>query len=231
MSTDATGAAAPGIGIHNGHGQAHHDAHAHAHADSVDTSSIAVVNPPPPDAQEVQVQVDVDTHPNPKPSATTTATTNKSTGLHSPPDSNNVDGSTDSELSDFDEAIANADDMKLDSPEASTAAASDPDPAEAPAAASAATTAGAEAGPGQPEQAATPEQDEDIGEVLPDHWSGTVPVFKPTMQQFKDFKKFVCLPRQAGPRNVLSHILTCDPTDGSGRFLWHEVGHNKDHSS
>lgn len=37
----------------------------------------------------------------------------------------------------------------------------------------------------------TEEAEEDIGEVLPDHWSGTVPVFKPTMHQFKDFKKFV----------------------------------------
>lgn len=34
---------------------------------------------------------------------------------------------------------------------------------------------------------------DDIGEVLPDHWSGTVPVFKPTMHQFKDFKRFVGL--------------------------------------
>lgn len=31
----------------------------------------------------------------------------------------------------------------------------------------------------------------DIGEVLPDHWSGNVPVFRPTMEQFKDFKLFV----------------------------------------
>lgn len=36
------------------------------------------------------------------------------------------------------------------------------------------------------------EEEEDIGDVLPDHWSGTVPVFKPNMHQFKDFKKFVC---------------------------------------
>ncbi|RYO95945.1 hypothetical protein DL765_011683 [Monosporascus sp. GIB2] len=35
------------------------------------------------------------------------------------------------------------------------------------------------------------EEDEDIGDVFPDHWSGTVPVFKPTMHQFKDFKKFM----------------------------------------
>jgi hypothetical protein len=32
---------------------------------------------------------------------------------------------------------------------------------------------------------------EDIGEIYPDHWSGAVPVFKPTMHQFKDFKRFV----------------------------------------
>lgn len=31
----------------------------------------------------------------------------------------------------------------------------------------------------------------DIGEVVPDHWSGTVPVFKPTMGQFENFKLFV----------------------------------------
>lgn len=33
--------------------------------------------------------------------------------------------------------------------------------------------------------------EEDIGEVTPDHWSGAVPVFKPSMYQFKDFKRFV----------------------------------------
>jgi len=32
---------------------------------------------------------------------------------------------------------------------------------------------------------------DDIGEVLPDHWSGNVAVFRPTMHQFKDFKRFV----------------------------------------
>lgn len=35
------------------------------------------------------------------------------------------------------------------------------------------------------------EQEEDIGEILPAEWSGTVPVFRPTMKQFKDFKQFV----------------------------------------
>jgi hypothetical protein len=32
---------------------------------------------------------------------------------------------------------------------------------------------------------------DDIGEVIPDHYSGTVPVFRPAMQQFRDFKRFV----------------------------------------
>ncbi|KAM0275009.1 hypothetical protein ACHAQH_007658 [Verticillium albo-atrum] len=33
--------------------------------------------------------------------------------------------------------------------------------------------------------------EDDIGEVEPDHYSGTVPVFRPTMHQFKDFKRFM----------------------------------------
>lgn len=32
---------------------------------------------------------------------------------------------------------------------------------------------------------------DDIGEIYPDHWSGGVPVFKPTMREFKDFTLFV----------------------------------------
>lgn len=155
MSSDPTGAAAPGI--HTG------DTHDHDNASHDDPTSIAVVNPKP------------ETNPS------------KPTGLHSPPDSNNVDDdSTDSELSDFDEAIADADGMDLDSLTIPTTKATATDPAQAPA------TADAGTGPDHPEQVPTPEQDEDIGEVLPDHWSGTVPVFKPTMQQFKSFKKFVC---------------------------------------
>jgi len=48
------------------------------------------------------------------------------------------------------------------------------------------------------------EEDADIGEIEPDHWSGTVPVFKPTMHQFKDFKIFVCL-------SILSPLRGCPP--------------------
>jgi hypothetical protein len=48
-----------------------------------------------------------------------------------------------------------------------------------------------------PLKSATPpnaEPVDDIGEVLPADWSGAVPIFKPTMHQFKDFKRFVWLP-------------------------------------
>lgn len=87
--------------------------------------------------------------------------------LHSPPDSNNAvkSDASDSELSELEDEPA------LDSaPSRLSVSAEEPEP-----------------------PAAEHDQD-DIGEVLPDHWSGTVPVFKPTMDQFKDFKKFVRLP-------------------------------------
>ncbi|KAG6314381.1 hypothetical protein E4U44_001875 [Claviceps purpurea] len=35
------------------------------------------------------------------------------------------------------------------------------------------------------------EEEEDNGEVLPDEWSGAVPIFRPTWNQFKDFKRFM----------------------------------------
>lgn len=99
----------------------------------------------------------------------------KPTGLHSPPDSNNamnLDGS-DSELSDLDE-VADKLAGKLDGDAAPTPA---PAPAPSPTV--------------EPEPKPMAEEPEDIGEVLPDHWSGTVPVFRPTMKQFRDFKIFV----------------------------------------
>lgn len=110
-------------------------------------------------------------HPQPQQMDNTSA---KHTGLHSPPDSNNDHDikleASDSELSDIDDNIANADDLKL-------GRASEPQ---------------SEQGPEQaPELVPETTPEDDIGEVLPDHWSGTVAVFKPTMHQFKDFKKFV----------------------------------------
>lgn len=93
--------------------------------------------------------------------------------LHSPPDSNNAlkTDASDSELSELEDEPA------LDGP----LPVPDPGPAPAPAPSISAEPPVAE-----------PDHD-DIGEVLPDHWSGTVPVFCPTMDQFKDFKRFVCL--------------------------------------
>lgn len=169
MSTEATGAAAPGT--HYNHDHNHDNPNLDIHDHDHDNSTIAVVNPQ-------------STHKSPKP-----------TGLHSPPDSNNVDASdSDSELSDLDEAIADA-----DSPGATTAPAfetatrndkhrdnkhDDDDDVSAHAAGNEAKG---------PDQAPTPGQDDqDIGEVLPDHWSGAIPIFKPTLHQFKDFRKFVC---------------------------------------
>ena len=89
--------------------------------------------------------------------------------LHSPPDSNNAPKSdeSDSELSDLEE------DQFLDG-------APKPVELEQPAAEP------------QPTSIPDPPVQDDIGEVLPDHWSDGVPVFKPTMDQFKDFKRFVC---------------------------------------
>jgi hypothetical protein len=95
----------------------------------------------------------------------------KPIGLHSPPDSNgamklNGSDDSDSELSDVEDPTLEPDQLPfLQASSPEAAAAAEPTP-----------------------------QDEDIGEVTPDHWSGTVPVFKPDMFQFKDFKKFVrCL--------------------------------------
>ena len=107
----------------------------------------------------------------------------KPVALHSPPDSNNAvdaDGS-DSELSDLDELAdklgdALEDEFK-DAPEDAPVDEPTGEPKDAPKT--------------DPEPEPQPPVVEDIGEILPDHWSGTVPVFKPTMKQFQDFKLFV----------------------------------------
>ncbi|KAK0639078.1 hypothetical protein B0T16DRAFT_394869 [Cercophora newfieldiana] len=116
----------------------------------------------------------------------------KHTGLHSPPDSNNamnLDGS-DSELSDIDEV---ADKLNGKSHVA--------DKAPTPTAESATTT--------DPEPKVEPEV-EDIGEVLPDHYSGTVPVFRPTMKQFRDFKLFMEKVDQYGMKSGIIKIIPPD---------------------
>jgi hypothetical protein len=107
----------------------------------------------------------------------------KPTGLHSPPDSNNAmdaDGS-DSELSDLDEVavkLGGALGAKLRD---ELQAEFKDEPKDHPR--------------NEPKDETAPKahpEAEDIGEILPDHWSGSVPVFKPTMKQFEDFKLFVC---------------------------------------
>lgn len=193
MSSNPTGAAAPGsgtacadaaaIGASQGHDQPQlhiepePGLHMNADANDDDPSSIAVVNPPADDRD------------------TNSKLSSKPTGLHSPPESNNVDASSDSELSDLDEAIANADDMDLDLPRAPPATLQASAQTGAPTGGTASVPSiegGSDAAPDQPEQVPTPAEDEDIGEILPDEWSGAVPIFRPTMDQFKDFKKFVC---------------------------------------
>ncbi|EXL46314.1 hypothetical protein FOCG_12251 [Fusarium oxysporum f. sp. radicis-lycopersici 26381] len=90
------------------------------------------------------------------------------TFLHSPPDSNNTaksDGSdSESELSDLeDEPILSDPPQPVSSGE----------------------------NVNSDDKKEDVDEDIDIGEVLPDSWSGAVPIFKPTMHQFKDFKRFM----------------------------------------
>lgn len=103
--------------------------------------------------------------------------------LHSPPDSNKIHKSdaSDSELSDLDEEP-----VLSDAPEPAPAS----DPPQPPE---------QEQGQEQNQEEEQTQDQDDIGEVLPDHWSGTVPVFKPTMEQFKDFKRFV---RHSPPKKL-----------------------------
>ncbi|KAL8397111.1 hypothetical protein RB594_003994 [Gaeumannomyces avenae] len=109
----------------------------------------------------------------------------KPTGLHSPPDSNNamkLDGS-DSELSDLDDTLADLqpDDAPIPPPHAPEADA-----------------------PAEPQP--NPE-DDDIGPVLPAEWSGTVPVFRPTMVQFRDFKRFMAEVDSYGMKSGIIKII------------------------
>lgn len=144
----------------------------------------------------------------------------KPIGLHSPPDSNNavqLDDSDDSELSDLDDAIAEQlsclDDVVL------PVAHADADAAAAAAAAEATTTS---TSTGPADDAANPvdvPEEDDIGDVEPDHYSGTVPVFRPTMHQFKDFKKFVRLLFSLTPRSCAG-----PPSPSPVGWPWSSVG-------
>jgi hypothetical protein len=142
----------------------------------------------PPEQLESQARVECELgseyQPQPQPDSTNITIqvdARKPTGLHSPPDSNGAvkfDSSDDSELSDLDDA---AGDFDFAPP-----VTSQPSPPQ--------SDTRNEDGQDQSEGKAEDEEVDDIGVVVPDHWSGTVPVFKPSMHQFKDFKKFVRLP-------------------------------------
>ncbi|TPX11894.1 uncharacterized protein E0L32_007392 [Thyridium curvatum] len=49
--------------------------------------------------------------------------------------------------------------------------------------------------------------EDDIGEIEPDHFSGTVPVFRPTMHQFKDFKRFMEKIDQYGMKSGIVKVI------------------------
>ncbi|KAI1432380.1 hypothetical protein GGR50DRAFT_697127 [Xylaria sp. CBS 124048] len=87
----------------------------------------------------------------------------KPIGLHSPPDSNSA---MKLDGSDDDSELSDVEEPTLD-PDQMPLLDSQPTPQE-------------------PLQ-----EDGDIGEITPSDWSGNVPIFKPNMRQFKDFKKFM----------------------------------------
>ncbi|KAI5860340.1 hypothetical protein GGS23DRAFT_606883 [Durotheca rogersii] len=128
-------------------------------------------------APETAIEIEVASEPC-QPSnndARNPSNTNKHSGLHSPPESNGAaKDSSDSELSDLDDIEI---DLDLSSPLPS-----------GPADHAKQEDVVKEEGD---DECAAGGGDDDIGEVVPDHWSGTVPVFKPDIHQFKDFKKFM----------------------------------------
>lgn len=163
-----------------------------------------------PEKEMVEIEVASDQPSN-------DALNNKATGLHSPPDSNSalkLDGSDDSELSDLDDPSFMDMDMDMDMHLHINPSSPAPPPE-----------------PANDDQNVKQEEEEDIGEVIPDHWSGTVPVFKPDMHQFKDFKKFVWLYPYSHP--FISHpiptLLTRTLLDDKSRLLRDEVWHYQDH--
>ncbi|KAL7943854.1 hypothetical protein V8C42DRAFT_328644 [Trichoderma barbatum] len=53
--------------------------------------------------------------------------------------------------------------------------------------------------------------EDDIGDIQPDHWSsGNVPVFKPTMDQFRDFKRFMTKVDSYGMKSGIIKVIPPD---------------------
>ncbi|PHH59287.1 hypothetical protein CDD81_3411 [Ophiocordyceps australis] len=112
--------------------------------------------------------------------------------LHSPPDSNNAAKSdaSDSELSDLE------DEPVLDGlpPIAPVAPPLDHD-------------AAAIADKRDKQRGQSTDDEQDVGLVLPDHWSGAVPVFCPTLDQFKDFQRFMTKVDSYGMKSGIIKII------------------------
>lgn len=134
---------------------------------------------------------------------------------HSPPDSNDATKSdaSDSELSELEEEPI-LDDVPSETAPSPTAKKDSSPPASQ-----------SQEAPVAKETEEQEQEDEDIGEVLPDEWSGAVPIFRPSWLQFKDFKKFVCCLEgpnadvSVPPFSAAKHL----GTDEKSRPLRHEV--------
>jgi hypothetical protein len=63
--------------------------------------------------------------------------------------------------------------------------------------------------PAEPLDTFDEDEEEDIGEVEPDHYwdGGRIPVFKPTMRQFKDFQKFISKVDKYGMRSGIVKVI------------------------
>jgi hypothetical protein len=64
---------------------------------------------------------------------------------------------------------------------------------------------------------------DDIGEVVPDHYAdeGRVPVFKPTMHQFKDFQVYVRFPATRFSCDAVANVFA----DGPHQQIRHAIRH------
>ncbi|KAI0008948.1 hypothetical protein F4779DRAFT_409461 [Xylariaceae sp. FL0662B] len=147
---------------------------------------------------DAEAEIEVASDPCNNDTNTNNRNNKQPTGLHSPPDSNSamkLDGSDDSELSDLEDPSIIDDTLNI------SLNPNPPSPRPQPQ---------SELDNNIVEKEEKEEDEEDIGEVLPDHWSGTVPVFKPDINQFKDFKKFMT---KVDPYGMKSGIIKIIPPE------------------
>lgn len=144
----------------------------------------------------------------------------KTAGLFSPPDSKKrmTFDDSDSELSELDEeGYSIATPPKMPDTEAGEALKEDGEAGEQ----KEAPGVGDEEKPDEAAAEKEPEVD-DIGEVVPDHYAdeGRVPVFKPTMHQFKDFQVYVRFPATT---QVRCDTVANAYADGSHQRIRHAI--------